>query len=273
MIYIRKHNGIDEAKEFPTKEELFAYIRENKALLKLEKKSALKISDSFSFTMPSFSKEANKEADEMPTTDIEVVSIINACNMFDSHGDVHIAGIWNKSVKETKLLYLLDGHVMKFDHIISDQVKASVENRTWKELGYKYAGETQCLVFTSSISAKRNKIMYDHYKNGWVRNHSVGMRYVTYHLCMNSESKFDVEEKANWDKYYPVVVNQKDVDEYGYFWAVTEAKFIEGSAVVMGSCPATPTISVSESEPKEVTQAIQPPKGTEKKSGWELFKY
>jgi len=73
---------------------------------------------------------------------------------------------------------------------------------------------------------------------------------------VNSEEKYWAEEKANWDKYYPMVMNKEMADEYGCFWAVTEAKFIEGSAVVLGSNSATPTISVQQekTEPSEDTQ-------------------
>ena len=66
------------------------------------------------------------------------------------------------------------------------------------------------------------------YKQNKVKNHSVGMRYVKLDLAMNSESKWDEEEKKVWDKYYPIVANKEVADERGYFWVVTEAKIIEG---------------------------------------------
>lgn len=65
-------------------------------------------------------------------------------------------------------------------------------------------------------------------------------------MCINSEDRYYREEKENWDKYYPQVANKKDVDEVGFFWAVTEAKLIEGSAVPIGSNYVTPTLSVKE---------------------------
>lgn len=52
------------------------------------------------------------------------------------------------------------------------------------------------------------------------------------------------EEKKNWDKFYPMIANKEDVGKY--FFAVTEAKIIEGSAVTRASNPATPTESVQE---------------------------
>ena len=90
--------------------------------------------------------------------------------------------------------------------------------------------------------------MFKQYANGWVKNHSVGMRYVKIDLAINSESELDKDEKALWDKYYPIVANKEVADERGYFWIVSEAKVIEGSAVVMGSNSATPTLSVENKE-------------------------
>ena len=82
---------------------------------------------------------------------------------------------------------------------------------------------------------------------------------------MNSENRYDSEEKKIWDKYYPIAVNKEVADNYGYFFVVTQAKIVEGSAVPIGSNRATPTISVTESklEPLQNTPAdIEPLKDT-----------
>ena len=88
--------------------------------------------------------------------------------------------------------------------------------------------------------------MFNQYRKGYVLNHSVGMRYVKIYLCIDSEEASYSSEKANWDKYYSQVVNKDVADEKGYFWAVTEAKVIEGSAVVKGSNCATPVMELEE---------------------------
>ena len=103
---------------------------------------------------------------------------------------------------------------------------------TWKSLGYDMEGSTQALIFDATIKEERAPYMFGQYKNGYVDNHSVGMRYVTLYLCMNNDKSWAAEEKANWDKYYSEVANKEIADQYGYFWAVTEAKIVEGSAVV-----------------------------------------
>ena len=50
------------------------------------------------------------------------------------------------------------------------------------------------------------------------------------------------KEKAVYDKYIDDILNKEEVKKDGYFWAVTEAKAIEGSAVPIGSNTITPTI-------------------------------
>ena len=62
--------------------------------------------------------------------------------------------------------------------------------------------------------------------------------------CLNSDSKYDKVEKENFDKYFPLIANKREYEEIDYFWAILEAKAIEGSAVVIGSNQVTPTIEI-----------------------------
>jgi hypothetical protein len=84
--------------------------------------------------------------------------------------------------------------------------------------------------------------MFKQYKNGWVNNHSVGMRYVDFKICINSEERWASEYKENWEEYFPMIANKDDAETAGYFWAVTEAVLVEGSAVLFGSNYVTPTL-------------------------------
>ena len=171
----------------------------------------------------------------------------------DSHKDVHLPNIWKKSLKENKrIMHLQEHQSSSFDKIISsgDDLKAYTKTMSWKALGFNVDGNTQALVFDSTVKADRNKYMFNQYKEGYVDNHSVGMRYVKIAMAINSDEY--PEEKAVWDKYYSEIVNNKEADDTGYFWAVTEAKVIEGSAVPMGSNPITPTLS-TKTEPSDDT--------------------
>lgn len=249
---------------FATKDEMFDYLRKNKELLKIEKKATFKEADGIGcyFVVKSEDKvnvfkDISEVVENIEAGKLKVSVVINATNIVDSHLDLHLPNMWNKSLKENSMIYFLQEHKREFKKIISypEDVKAYVVNSTFKDIGYKLDATTQLLVFDATIENEDNEYMLGRYKRNKVKNHSVGMQYVKIEFCMNSDSKWDVEEKANWDKYYSKVANKEFVDAYGYFWAVTEAKVIEGSAVPLGSNPATPTISMEEvkEEPTIVT--------------------
>jgi hypothetical protein len=235
-------------KEFATKEELFKALKENKSTLIAQKKMITKEADAMlHYVSVDNDKGEAVKAESINLSDVSKINaklVINTTGILDSHGDVHIKGIWNKSAKEQKNILLLQEHKMTFDHIITDNVNVSVNTMKWSDLGYNYKGDTDALTFNAEISKERNPFMFEQYSKGYVKEHSVGMRYVKLELAINSDSKYDEDEKAVWDKYYSEIVNKEVADEQGYFWAVTEAKIIEGSAVVKGSNFATPTISV-----------------------------
>lgn len=252
--------------KFNSKDEKWAFLQKNKDLIIAEKKAATKYADCIAYSLPTeYKKDGVVKAliDDVDTPeDVEVITakvVINTTNLVDSHDDCHIPGIWKKSLNETKSFYLLQEHRMTFDKVISDTINAITKKFTWDKLGFEnLQGETEALIFEAEISKERNEYMFNQYINGWVKEHSVGMRYINLFLCINSPSKQFMEEKANWDKYYPMVANKDYLKEDEYFWAVTEAKIIEGSAVLKGSNYATPTISVTipkqDIEPLESTQ-------------------
>jgi hypothetical protein len=246
-------------------------------LLCIEKKGAMKFADALH--APLFTVDDNSNvtkavisSDILTLDSFNVNVAINTTNLMDSHDDVHIPNIWNKSLKEQKLLYLLQEHNMTFQSIISDNVKALAKTMTWKELGYNYEGTTQVLLFNAKIDKERNTYMAEQYAKDRVKNHSVGMRYVQLDLAMNSSISMDKEEKKIWDKYINQIANREQAEEKGYFWAVTEAKLVEGSAVPLGSNYATPTISVGKIEPEQSTQSHEPEQSTHVKTGYEIFK-
>lgn len=171
----------------------------------------------------------------------------------DGHSDVHIPGLWKKSLKENKMLMHLQEHAMKFEKIISDgdNLKAYTKKYNWSELGFSYEGQTEALVFESVIERKRNEFMFNQYANGYVKNHSVGMSYVQMVFCVNDDN-YGAEFEA-WEKYFPQIANQEAAEDKGYFWAIKEAKVREGSAVPLGSNWATPTLENNKLQPSKDT--------------------
>ncbi len=267
-------------KEFPnqvfeSKESLFKALRENKSTLIAQKKMMTKQADAVVYSAQAINqKGGTMKMDQIDVSSINKLAlklVINTTNLMDSHSDVHVKGIWKKSVKEKKDLYLLQEHAMRFDHIITDDVKASVELMDWKDLGQKYEGQTEALIFNAVID-KRNEYMFQQYAKGYVKNHSVGMRYVKIEMAINSESKYDVDEKEVWDKYIDQVANRETAEEKGFFWVVSEAKIIEGSAVPIGSNTITPTlqVEVKNTEPSADTQQTEAEKSLQEKQNYLL---
>lgn len=267
-------------KEFPTKKALFDFIITNKDTLIAQKKAVMKKADAFVFQpviVNDIGSDVNKATTIADTIDLErlkVVVVINTTNFLDKHGDVHLPGLWNKTLLENKMIMHLQEHEMEFDKIISDgeKLKAYTKTYTWAELGYPYEGMTEGLTFESTIERKRNEFMLNQYANGWVRNHSVGMYYKKADYAVNDKDY--PNEYAAWQKYYPLIANKEVADEHGYFCYVLEAKCVEGSAVPLGSNSATPTLIVEEqkldrrkNEPSQDThQNNEPPSGTHKES-------
>jgi hypothetical protein len=248
-------------KSFKDKSELFSSLKEHKHTLIAQKRATTKYADStFHYVSVVDEKGETTKAESTTISDIdklEVKLVINTTNLMDSHSDVHLKGIWKKSIKENKNLLLLQEHQMTFDKIISTDIKASIDLMGWSDLGFKkLQGNTEALVFTSIIDKSRNAFMFEQYAKGYVKEHSVGMRYVKVDLAVNSEESYYKEEKGIWDKYINEIANKEVAEELGYFWAVSEAKVIEGSAVVRGSNYATPTLSVEQKniEPLDSTQ-------------------
>lgn len=251
--------------DFVSKEDFFRYIKDNKSKIVSEKKSAIKYADAIDFINVKAIEKSEFAIKENPSMDISddgIITrnlVINTTNYLDSHLDVHIPNLWKKSISENPTTYLLKSHLRDFEYVITDSAIPYVKNMNWTDLGLNSEGKTQALIFKAEISRERNEFMYEQYLKGYVKQHSVGMKYINIFFCVNSDDRYFIEEKKNWDKYYNEIVNKEIADKEMCFWAVTEAKLIEGSAVLFGSNPITPTLSKNKSsytqdEPLDTTK-------------------
>lgn len=249
--------------EFKTRTELFDFLVENKTTLINQKKAAVKHADAFSYLMhPSNDKTYSTKAEQVIGSDANklfVRAVINTTGILDSHSDVHIKGLWKKSLSENADNYLCAEHDFSFKGIISDEVEAYTKSMSFKSLGFsQWDATTEALIYDSIVHKDRNPYMFEQYAKRRVKNHSVGMRYVKLYMCINYKEYR--EEYENWEKYIDNVVNRDVAEDKGYFWAVTEAKNIEGSPVVKGSNFVTPTLITQEkSEPPTSTRLYNEP--------------
>ena len=245
---------------------LFDFLVKNESLIFHTKKSEIKRADS-SFSAPLFINEKGQLIDKAEVvetqtdpTKIKVQVVINTTNWFDSHSDVHIPTLWKKSLLDNKKsgFYLLDNHERGFEDVIAEGCAASTQTMKWTDLGINIPGTTEALVFTGIIEKDRNEYMFGQYQKGYVKKHSVGMRYVKMVTCINDKD-YPVQQE-NWDKYIEMVANKQDAIDQGYFWAILEAQIIEGSAVLFASNTMTPTLEVSDYE--EDSTKNEPPVST-----------
>lgn len=246
-----------EKVEIHSKEDLTNYLKSGnkdarKNSLIAQKKSIIKHGDGipyFPYDFKGNAFKANEPLSGIPTQ-LKVRAIINTTNLMDSHYDVHYPGLWSKSLKENGMIMHVQEHKSyEFSGIISDgqDLKAYTKTYSWSELGLDFKGVTEALVFDSIVKREgeepRNVYMFDQYRKGYVKQHSVGMQYIKMVLCVNEpDNEYYGAEFEAWEKYFPEVVNQEYALEKGFFWLIKEAKVIEGSAVPRGSNWATPTL-------------------------------
>lgn len=251
--------------EFSSKEELFAALKENKAHIIDLKKADLKSSDSLKMTAIKFDSEVGKAHG---FEDGFIYPVINTTKYMDSHRDVHLNGIWTKSIDEQQgKVYYLANHQLEVGKVIAypKDVEMFTKTMTWKSLGASYSGSTQALMFKVSKDKVRMQDAKDIINEKIDIEHSVRMRYVKIDLAVNSEEDDFKAEKAIFDKHINSIANKEVAESAGYFWAVGEAQVHkEGSMVLAGSNDVTPMMQNKDIEPSKDTQETEPPTSTHK---------
>lgn len=244
MIKLKEFNT-----EFESQDKAFAALKASKAALISLKKSTVKSSDPLQLA-PRVAHVGAGESTKADGTlkDLSfgdyVYPIINTTNYLDSHQDVHLPGLWTKSLPEQtgKTFYVVN-HALEIGSVISypEEVEILTRKMFWRELGKDYDGQTEALIFKAKLTEKSQRDAYLAFKDRVSIQNSIRMQYVTLELAVNDGSEDYREEKAIFDKYISQIANKGDAIAAGYFWAVTEARiYKEGSAVLFGSNDATP---------------------------------
>lgn len=255
-------------KEFKSKEELFKALAENETFIHDAKKSQVYKSFEKGLQVVTDQKQIEKAFDSTEKgikfdSDYHYF-VVNSANILDSHGDVHIDGNWNKSVKDQQgKVYLVFDHSLKRSDIIA--MKKDVEMFTakisWSLLGKSYDGETYSLIY----KVKKDKIVNKEAKEWLEQGHeleaSVRMQYVKIETAFNSTNTDYSKQKEVYDTYYPQIANKEDFKEIEYFWVVKEAKNVmESSLVLFGSNSATGILNnENKSEADNITSEQEEP--------------
>lgn len=192
---------------------------------------------------------------------IEIKALINSTNVIDSHQDLHLYGIWNKTVKDNKFTPVLNSHERRFDSIIANKGKSFNEDMNFKDIGIDIDYNFQANISQFIINKNENPLMWNKYAYNQVSQHSIGMMYVDYDVAFYDEDS--KKEMDFFNEMKALSINPEVAEEYGYIWVVREAKKREGSPVVFGSNPLTPTLWVKNYEPQASTRNNGPDKSTQ----------
>ena len=242
---------------FKSQRELFTALKANKAEIIRLKKAAIKCSDPIGLSIVEAVSKTGQTVKGEPGQTLEygdhIYPVINTTLYLDSHNDLHLNGIWDKSAMEQngKTYYIIN-HDLAIGKVISypQDVEIMVKDMAWTELGQNIAGRTQALIFKAKLTENSNQDAYKAIKSGAPIQNSIRMVYVDLDLAVNSKDPDFMPEKKIWDTHYPAIANKDQADNVGYFWAVSEAKiYKEGSAVLFGSNDATPVLTA---EPKNI---------------------
>lgn len=236
-------------KTFESKEHLFKSLIDNKELLIKEKVSQIYKSCEKGTTLNISQENIVKalETNKAFKMDSDYYYFaVNSSNVLDSHGDLHVKGNWDKTVKEQqKKVYLVFDHQLKRSEIIA--MKEDIELLTaeipFSLIGKDYEGDSYVLIYKVAKNKIANKEAKEWLESGYSFEASVRMQYVKIELAINSKDKGSEKEKAVYDKYIGQIANAKEFKEIDYFWIVVEAKNVSESSLVMfGSNSATGTI-------------------------------
>ena len=260
MIFCKELN-----KNFEDKEVMFAELLANKELIIKEKTSNILKSIDKGIAIASNQEAIQKAIETNKELNIDkdfYYFVVNSSNILDSHGDMHVKGNWDKTVKEQqKKTYLVFDHQLKRSEIIA--MKEDIEMLTleipFSLIGKNYEGNSYVLVYKVHKDKIRNKEAKELLESGYAFEASVRMQYVKIDLAMDSNLKENAKEKENFDKYYSEIANKEEFETLSYFWVIKEAKNVQESSLVMfGSNPATGLINENK-EADAITSSNEEP--------------
>ena len=247
-------------KEFDTKELMFAELKANKELIIKEKKASIYKScdKGVGIVAKSLKLEANKDVFK---EDNSYYIAVNTTNVLDSHGDLHIKGIWNKTFQEQQQKnYLLLDHKMEMGSVAvkKENEEMFLADIPFSSVGKSFEGTTQALIYKVSKDNVINPIAKEWLESGDDIEASVRMQYVNVELAMNSNDKRDKAELKNYNDNINNIANKGDFEEITHFWVVKEAKNLgESSLVLMGSNSSTGVIEAVIDTSKQIDEPLE----------------
>ncbi len=231
--------------DFSTQKDLFSYLLSNKKDLIAQKKSMPIYSEStfHPTTWVKGTEGATKAEDENANPDIFRVKVVaNSANWIDSHMDLLIPGNSKRSIKERKgIIPHLHDHIHQVDAKVGEVHNIYNAEVSLKDLGLKMEGTTEATIFETDVMRSYNEHIFNQYKGGFIKQHSIGLQYLKIDLAINDANA--EQEFQAWEKFLPQVINTDVAEKAGFFWVVKEIRLLENSAVLFGSNVLTPTLN------------------------------
>jgi len=257
-------------KEFANKEEMFSDLRKYKKEILDFKTSQIYKScekDNSIYTRPiDISKYSETNKGIEGDSNFYYVAV-NSTGILDSHKDLHVNGIWNKSVKERQgKNYLVLDHKMEVGNTVvkKEYVEMFTMELPFNAVGKDYNGLGEFLIYKFPKDKVINSVAKEWLESGDAIESSVRMQYVKVSLAMNSTSKEDAEEKSNYDTNISNVANKSDFEEIDYFFVVKEAKNVgESSLVLAGSNHVTGIVPIEEKQAEKSLENNEPSDDTQ----------
>jgi hypothetical protein len=253
-------------KTYSTKEELFKDLRENAEDIMSLKKAQIQKSCEKGLSVTCKSLDLLKFTDQLKGIKIDdnyYYIAVNTTRILDSHDDLHIDGIWNKSIKEQQYKnYLIADHDLELSKVIvkKEYVEMFVAKIPFALLGKDYEGETQALIYKVPKDKIINQVAKEWLESGDDIEASVRMQYVSLFFALDSLNPEDAASKKNYDDYIDTIANKKDFEYIPYFFGIKEAKNVkESSLVVFGSNSSTGVIQNNKQAEKSLEDNKEEP--------------
>lgn len=247
-------------KSFESKELLFKDLQANKQeILDFKKAQILKSCDKDNATnfKPILLSKSLEQIKSFEVDNDYYYIAVNSTNILDSHSDLHVKGIWNKTVKEQQgKNYLVSDHKLEIDKVIakSKDVEMFTAEVPFSTIGKEYDGTTEVLIYKVAKDKIINPLIKEWLDSGDEIQASVRMQYVSIDMALDSTDNSDVYEKKVYDEYIDKIANKSDFESIDYFFVVKDAKNVrESSLVLFGSNGATGLIQENKNEAELIT--------------------
>ncbi len=265
MIY--KSHYLPE-KEFSTKEDLFKALKENLSVIEDQKKAKIyesyKKGQSINMKAIDISKFDIEQQKALKLDDAFYYVAFNSTRILDSHEDVHIDGIWKKTIQEKQFKnYVVTDHELEVLNTVvrKEYVEIFTAKVPFSILGKSYNGNTEVLIYKFPKDKVQIPIVKEWLDSGDELQGSVRMKYIKFVFCLDSNDPDDAEFKKNYDKYLEYIANKEDFEYIPYFFAILEASNEkESSFVLYGSNQVTgQVIQENKTEADNITSEQEEP--------------